>query len=178
MSLVTAAKHDESTPAPDAAESALNFRPARQLPSQSPPAKKKGNKVKPENERVDLLTLDREFINAAYSRGELKAFDAYLGDEARLHRNGLFPLTTGDAVRAFLSRKTYIMQGVPMKSEVAQSNDLGYTYGHYEVRESSAPSPRPAVEKGYYVRIWKRDATGRWKIALDTTNPLPPEEKK
>jgi ketosteroid isomerase-like protein len=34
-----------------------------------------------------------------------------------------------------------------------------------------------AAEKGYYVRVWKRDASGRWKIALDTTHPLPPEQK-
>jgi hypothetical protein len=38
-----------------------------------------------------------------------------------------------------------------------------------------------AAEKGYDVRIWKRDGTkagaGRWKIVPDTTHPLPLTEK-
>jgi hypothetical protein len=47
------------------------------------------------------------------------------------------------------------------------------------LREGDAQQQAAATpEKGYYVRIWKRDrARGRWKLALDTTRPLPPVEK-
>jgi hypothetical protein len=123
------------------------------------------------------LNVDREFINAANRRGTLKAFQSYLADEARLHRNGIFPLTKRDAIRAHLSRTRSALSGEPMKADVAQSNDLGYTYGRYELREGDAPAA--TAEKGYYVRVWKRDRAGggRWKIALDTTHPLPPEAK-
>lgn len=161
------------TPAPDDAERRLRFQAAPQMP----PAKTPGANPDLERERADLLKTDREFINSADARGALKAFQSHLGTEARLHRNGLFPLTTRDAIRAYLSQKQWMLSGEPMKADVAQSNDLGYTYGRYELREGGARSA--TAEKGYYVRIWKREraAGGRWKIALDTTHPLPPGEK-
>ena len=99
----------------------------------------------------------------------------HLGDEARLHRNGSFPLTNKNASRSFLSGKQSVLSGEPLKTDVAQSNDLGYTYGRYELKASGASA---AAEKGYYVRVWKRDRAGRWKIALDATHPLPPPAQK
>jgi len=65
--------------------------------------------------------------------------------------------------------------GLPLKSDVAQSNDLGYTYGSYELKATgdAANATSASLETGYYVRVWKRDHAGRWKIALDTTHPLP-----
>jgi len=161
------------TPAPDAAERALRFQSARQMS----PKKKAGGNVNLETERAALLEVDREFIRAANSRGTMKAFLAQLGNETRLHRNGIFPLTNRDAIRSFLAQQKSVLSGEPMKAEVAGSNDLGYTYGRYELRASGTETAAAAAEKGYYVRVWKRDSTGRWKIALDTTHPLPPEEK-
>lgn len=66
-----------------------------------------------------------------------------------------------------------------MSADVARSNDLGYTYGRYELRGeggggAGGTQTTAAAEKGYYVRVWKRArAGGRWKIALDTAHPLP-----
>lgn len=34
------------------------------------------------------------------------------------------------------------------------------------------------TEKGYYVRVWKRDRRGIWKIVLDTHSPLPPDDRE
>jgi hypothetical protein len=59
-----------------------------------------------------------------------------------------------------------------MFADVAQSGDLGYTYGSYELKEANATS-----EKGYYARVWKRGANDQWQVVLDTTSPLPPEQK-
>ena len=170
------------TPAPDAAERALRFQSVR---PQSSPAKKASapfNNVDLERERAALLEGDREFIRAANSRGASKAFQAHLGDEARLHRDGIFPLTSRAAIRSFLAQKKFMLSGEPLKAEVAQSNDLGYTYDSYELRPDDAPQhATAATEKGYYVRVWKRDGAGgghgRWKIVLDTTHPLPTAAK-
>jgi ketosteroid isomerase-like protein len=166
------------TPAPDAAERALRFQAAWQ----TPPAKTAGANFDLERERAALLEADREFIRVADSRGTEKAFQAYLTDEARLHRDGIFPLTSRDAIRSFLAQKKFMLSGEPLKSDVAGSNDLGYTYGRYELREDDARQHATATtEKGYYVRVWKRDGAkggaGRWKIVLDVTHPLPPPEK-
>lgn len=167
------------TPAPDEAERRLRFQAA----PQTTPAKLKGANIDLERERADLLKADRDFLDAASTRGALKAFQTHLAEEARLHRDGIFPLTTRDAVRAYLSRKQTTLSGEPLKADVAQSNDLGYTYGRYESRDGGGGARQAAqgatatAEKGYYVRVWKRDDAkgvgGRWKIVLDTTHPLP-----
>jgi ketosteroid isomerase-like protein len=168
------------TPAPDAVERALRFQSVRPQSSAKKTKSAPVNNVNLESERAALLEADREFIRAASSHGALKAFQSHLGDEARLHRDGIFPLTKREAIRSFLAQKKFMLSGEPLKSEVAQSNDLGYTYGSYELRaegEAQRDETR-ATEKGYYVRVWKRDgARGRWKIVLDTTHPLPPAEK-
>jgi ketosteroid isomerase-like protein len=157
------------TPAPDAQERTIRFQAARSVVS----AKAASVNSNLELERAALLKIDRDFINEANTRGASKAFQAYLGDEARLHRNGNFPLTNKDAIRSYLSQKQFTLSGEPLKADVAQSNDLGYTYGSYELKSGAGA----ASEKGYYVRVWKRDRAGHWKIALDTTHPLPPAEK-
>ncbi len=48
-------------------------------------------------------------------------------------------------------------------------------YRSYELRDN--PGPVKAIEKGYYVRVWKRRANGKWGVTLDVTGPLPPEQK-
>ena len=164
------------TPAPDDAERRIRFQAAWQTP---PANKTTAANTDLERERDELLKADRAFVAAAAARGALKAFQAHLAGEARLHRDGIFPLTTKETIRAYLSRKQSMLSGEPLKADVAQSNDLGYTYGRYELRAGDAPQRATEVtEKGYYVRVWKRDRAGdRWKIVLDTTHPLPPAEK-
>ena len=173
------------TPEPDAAERAIRFQAA---PQQISPAKKAAAgdaDFDPERARAILLKTDRDFLGEANARGALKAYQTYLGDEARLHRDRMFPLTTKELIRAHLSRNRSALSGEPMSADVARSNDLGYTYGRYELREGgggggggAAQTTAAAAEKGYYVRVWKRErAGGRWKIALDTMHPLPPGEK-
>ena len=124
-----------------------------------------------EKERASLVDLDRQFLKEANSLGLVKAFQKYLGDEPRLHRNGMFPLTGRQAIKSFLSTKTPYLTWDPLNSDVSESNDLGYTYGSYELKSPGSSK----VEKGYYVRVWKRDQTKKWKLALDTLSPIPPD---
>jgi ketosteroid isomerase-like protein len=127
--------------------------------------KQSSGKVNHDAERSTLMELDRQFLKAAQTSGLVKAVLSTFSDDARLHRNGVFPLIGKPSIRAYLSEKNLTATWEPMKSDVATSGDLGYTYGSYEVKE------KEAVEKGYYVRVWKRQASGEWKVVLDTTNP-------
>lgn len=157
------------TPAPASTQPA-SFHPAR-----SSEYEQKSAAVKLETEREALINLEREFSKTAKADGFIKTFLSFLDDDARLHRNDMFPLTGKDAIRTFFSGKTMTLTSTPIKSDVSQSNDLGYTYGSYEMKDNSATSTT-AAEKGYFVRVWKRNKDGKWKIALDTTYPLPPEK--
>jgi len=114
-----------------------------------------------------LMKLDRDFLAQA-TAGELaRAYLDYLDEHARLHRDGSFPFTDRRAIRSFLMSKSAQMTWDPIGADMSRSNDLGYTYGSYELKASGSPP-----EKGYYVRVWKRDRNGAWKVVLDTLHPV------
>ncbi|MEA2205120.1 MAG: hypothetical protein QOE77_1896 [Blastocatellia bacterium] len=114
-----------------------------------------------------LMKLDRDFLAQA-TAGELaRAYLDYLDVHARLHRDGSLPFTDRRAIRSFFMSRNSQMTWDPIAADVSRSNDLGYTYGRYELRASGSPA-----EKGYYVRVWKRSRSGAWKIALDTLHPV------
>ena len=129
-------------------------------------------KFKPGERRAALIELDQQFLKAASTRNVLRAYGSFLGEGARLHRNDIFPVTDKAASRALLS-KVERFTWEPINSDVSQSDDLGYTYGKYELKLARTEQ----VEKGYYVRVWKRDVSGKWKVVLDTLSPMPADTK-
>lgn len=128
-------------------------------------------KINVETERAKLLEVDRAFGQVSQSNGVVKAFAKYLTPAARLHRNGNLPILGQDAIMKFLRKTSFTQTWSPSFVDVAQSGDWGYTYGSYELTEDSK------LEKGYYVRVWKHGANAQWKVVLDVTSPLPPEQK-
>ncbi|HVF41653.1 MAG TPA: DUF4440 domain-containing protein [Pyrinomonadaceae bacterium] len=123
---------------------------------------------------VELMRIEREFSQASASRGVARAFESYGSEAGRLHRNGVMPVDGAAAVRSYLSQKVSKYSWQPTHAGVAASDDLGYSYGSYELTWALAPG---ATEKGYYARVWKRDAKGRWKVVADITHPVAPEQK-
>ena len=124
--------------------------------------------------RVELMKTEREFSAASESRGVARAFEGYASEAGRLHRNGVMPVEGTAAVQAYLSQKVSKYSWQPTHAGVSGSDDLGYSYGSYEL--TWAPGAG-ATEKGYYARVWKRDAKGRWKVVADITHPVEPEKK-
>lgn len=62
------------------------------------------------------------------------------------------------------------MSAVTTKAEVASSGDLAYTVGTYAYAN-------PAIDKGKFVSIWKKQPDGSWKAVIDIFNsdmPIPP----
>lgn len=158
-----------STPEPVAPLKGARFRSAHES---HPKHTREG--VNLDAERAALMNKDRELFKAAGTSGMVNAFLDYSVDDARLHRDGMMPFVGRGAIRNFLSAQATTLVGAPIKSDVSQSADLGYTYGTYESKVGSAPS---SGERGYYVRVWKSDARGKWTLTLDTTIPVPPPQK-
>jgi ketosteroid isomerase-like protein len=154
-----------STPA---AVAPLNapFRAAQQTFNKRPSG---NNRVDVEKENAGLLEAEREFLAAARSGSVEQAYSSRLSDSARVHRPDVMPVVGKSALTAWLAGQTMTLGGEPIKVEVAGSGDLGYAYGSYEL---SGAKP----EKGYYARVWARDAKGQWRIVMDVTTPIPPEQ--
>ncbi len=129
-----------------------------------------------EEELNTLKAVDAAFAERAKVDGEERAYSACLSADARLYRQGLQTFVGIDSVRAFLKRHRICRSWEPISAGIAQSADLGFTYGSYESR--GADPQAPGSEKGYYVRMWKRDAENQWKVVFDITSPVPPEPAK
>ena len=61
------------------------------------------------------------------------------------------------------------------KVEAARSGDLAYETGSYTLTMSD-PQGNPATQNGHYVVVWKKDASGTWKVAVDAPVSDPPAE--
>jgi len=103
-----------------------------------------------------------ETIDAAEAAiaSNLDAWRARLGADVRLHLDGQMPIVGRDAVTAS-PRTSAAVNYRPLRSEVAASGDLAVTIGTFE-RQSAEP------RRGTWVRVWKRDVTGRWRIVFQT----------
>lgn len=58
---------------------------------------------------------------------------------------------------------------------VAESGDLGYTAGTYEMTFND-PDGNPVTDRGKFVTIWRRQSDGTWKVVEDVFNsdlPMP-----
>jgi ketosteroid isomerase-like protein len=139
----------------------------------------------PDNRAADekaLRDLDTEWSKAAQANNVdatvgFYADDAYLlppnapiaHDKAGIRANWAALLTPGSKVSWEIT-----------KVEVAKSGEIGYVMGTYQVSMKDDHG-QPVNDHGKLVEIWKKQADGTWKCAVDIFNsdlPLAPPEKK
>jgi ketosteroid isomerase-like protein len=153
------------------------FQPAPNLPAQNPSGPKW--KTKPadangtiEDAREALLKTDQAFFDLAKSGKAGQAWRKFLSEDARIYRQMKMPVIGSTALQSWIDRQDAALDGKPIKSDVSKATDLGYCYGSYESKENER-----VIEKGYYTRVWRRDAKGSWRIVFDVSNSLPAGEK-
>jgi ketosteroid isomerase-like protein len=116
-----------------------------------------------------LIKMESDFSKLVARKKTVDALLSYLADDVRLFRMNAFPAVGREAARALLAANHGAMMWQPTKADVSRSGDLGYTYGTYESKIGDSKA-----ESGNYLRIWKRQADGKWKVVLDLLNPIPP----
>jgi ketosteroid isomerase-like protein len=107
--------------------------------------------------RASLLAADRRFNIAA----RVSLAGAYANAAAaaiRIHRSGRLPVEGREAALTWVKSQPGIT-AESLYAETAASADLGYTWG--------------SQDSGHYVRVWARDASGTWLVALDLSAPKP-----
>ncbi len=117
--------------------------------------------------RTALLTRDSDFSKASLAKGAAKAYLEYSVDDLRFLRGGSLPIIGKTKAHALMVKKPGAVSWQPDGGEVSVSGDLGYTYGTYEFKS------RSEEEKGFYLRVWKMQPDGNWRVVLDVFNVLP-----
>jgi len=142
-----------SNPAP--ARPAADFDPA-QAAAPAPSAA-----TAAQNLPAKLIGLDEETGRAAAASG-IRALRPSIAAGARFLQAGMQPAVGDSEVFALLDLEPGIRSWTPLKAGASLSGDLGYTYGSFTLQhEKKSPS------SGYYLRVWKRQPAGDWKIAAE-----------
>ena len=130
------------------------------------------NTKKPSTNSVDnifqLLDTDRSFSKLSEQKGIKFALIQFIDNKGVFLRPGTFPLIGGQALHyvSQLEDNSYMMTWEPRGGSVANSGELGYTYGVYSLK----PNNKDTILYGTYVSVWKKQADGNWKFVLESQN--------
>jgi len=122
-----------------------------------------------------LISVDKKFSDLSVSKGTTQAFLTYAADDVILMRQDLLPITGIAELRKHYEnrvQKNTTLKWKPVKTEVAGSGELGYTFGKWEfiVRQDN---DKDTSYYGVYVTVWMRQPDGSWKFVLDGGNSTP-----
>jgi ketosteroid isomerase-like protein len=113
----------------------------------------------PEQASASLVSADGA-LNAAAAKDGGAAYRLVTIGTSRLHRSGFMPAIGPIAIGAWMRQYMPAVTATTGAARAARSGDLGYSYGRFE-----APSAKPSA----YVRVWQRDAGGKWFVVADVT---------
>ncbi len=131
-----------------------------------------------EAERDALMAADKGWSE---SISETDEFLSYFADDAHFMPFGA-PLARGDAIRTtweqLVSMPGFALEWEATGADVAESGELGYTIGTFEL--TTEQDGASMVTVGKYVTVWSKQADGSWKVQVDCFNadgpPMAAEE--
>lgn len=128
-----------------------------------------------ERERAALLKAEADFEKARAEKG-LEGWLSFFADDTADVAPAL-PITFGkQAMRKRLEKvwnPNLKLTWKPVKADVGESGDLGYTFGTWELTGKSR-SGKDVRLTGKYATVWKKQKDGSWKVVLDLGNTDPP----
>jgi ketosteroid isomerase-like protein len=114
-----------------------------------------------------LMEADIAFSDYSVDHGFQKAFVEFAHDSVVLLKTNQMPIVGKQShVESYRGRtdSNLVLTWKPAKALIAQSGELGYTYGFWTFIAQSDTS------RGTYLTIWKKNPDGQWKFIADTGN--------
>ena len=122
-------------------------------------------------EEQTIRDLDVRWAQTAATH-DVDATVAYYTDDAVLLPPNE-PLVTGKAALraswATLLSPNVVLSWKANKVDVAQSGDLAYLVGSYELSSKDAQG-RPVSDRGKIIEVFRKQADGSWKVVADMYN--------
>jgi ketosteroid isomerase-like protein len=122
-----------------------------------------------------LMELETQFA-AAVAAGGGGAFASWFADEGVTLANGRPPVIGREAIaaEALWDPKDYQLTWTAEGAQMGPSNDMGFTWGHYDGTGKDALG-QPVTHSGRYMTVWKKMPDGSWKVVLDASADEPPD---
>ncbi|HCM75997.1 MAG TPA: hypothetical protein DIS90_06420 [Cytophagales bacterium] len=113
---------------------------------------------------LDSTKEGLSFIEQSYTQWLNETGNSFLPEyfsrECRIHRSGNWPYTSWKVIENIREERQFYFE--PVDADVAESGDLGFTYGKVKIESKDG-----SMEKANYLRVWKREGGANWKIVLD-----------
>jgi ketosteroid isomerase-like protein len=113
------------------------------------------------------MELDEAFSKASKQGGLQSSYSRFLLPASRMNLNDSKPLVGKEAIVSHAAALNRRVELHPLGAALSNHGDLGYTYGTFTTRNLGAPV---TLTRGHYVRVWKRDTDGDWKIVAENLN--------
>ena len=150
--------------------------PERDEMTRPTPAVGQSDQLPSDRDLRELIETDREFSRTSASQGAAEAFYRFCAEEATLLPQGEPPAAGRDSIRAALEELSGLtMTWEPGNAVIAGSRDIGCTWGFYQVAAQELDGSK-YVRHGKYVSIWRKEASGDWRVILAIANQTPPPE--
>ena len=120
----------------------------------------------------------REWSAAAQAKDAAK-FVSFYADDAVVMMAGAPDISGIAAIRegigGMMQDPAFALSFAADNVVVARSGDLAYETGAYTM-SMTGPDNKPTTEQGHYVVVWRKQADGAWKVAVDAPLSDPPAE--
>ncbi len=127
-----------------------------------------------------LMELDKAWSKASVAK-DVDGVVSYYANEASMFTPNQ-PIAKGKAAikkawTELMNSPGYSLSWEPTTASASKGGDLGYTTGTYQF-SMIGPDGKPIADKGKYVAVWKKDASGKWKVVADIFNSDLPASPK
>lgn len=119
-------------------------------------------------DKSELLKMEKEFSDYVQKEGIAAGFAKYAAEDAVANRNGNLIVGRSNINEFYnktRSRKDKLEWSADF-ADIAQSGDLGYTYGKY-VYTAYDSAGNAKEYKGIFHTVWKKQRDGSWKFVYD-----------
>lgn len=122
---------------------------------------------------LTLLELETKFAEAV-AKGGGKAFSSWFAEDGVSLANKQQPVMGRAAIaaQAQWDPKDYQLTWTASGAQMGPSNDMGFTWGHYD-GTSKDQHGETVKTSGRYFTVWKKQASGEWKVAMDASAEEP-----
>lgn len=120
--------------------------------------------------RDELCMSEENFLQEINSNGLKESFIKFSDKNVKLYRNNHLPVTGIQQAVKLLDLNRKEIKSKTVGTKTSASGDFGYTYGvmtHINIKNVKNNI------RSSFLRVWKKNKSGSWKIILDLTKEIP-----